>query len=104
MEYGLYVQLMNPQDEATLPFDPLDDTKVWDVRQYPLLPVGKMVLNLNPDNYKEQVEKLTFSPSNMLEGAEFSFDRVLQGRANIYTDSSVIGWDRISAVSRSTIR
>ncbi len=87
MEYGLYVQLMNPQDEATLPFDPLDDTKVWDVRQYPLLPVGKMVLDTNPDNYKEQVEKLAFAPSNMLDGAEFSLDRVLQGRANIYTDS-----------------
>ncbi|WP_341300413.1 catalase [Lysinibacillus sp. FSL H8-0500] len=87
VEYGLYVQLMNPQDEATLPFDPLDDTKVWDAQQYPLLPVGKMVLNRNPDNYKEQVEKLAFSPSNMLEGAEFSLDRVLQGRANIYTDS-----------------
>ena len=87
VEYGLYVQLMNPQDEAALSFDPLDDTKVWDVRQYPLLPVGKMVLNRNPDNYRDQVEKLAFSPSNMLEGAEFSFDRVLQGRANIYTDS-----------------
>lgn len=87
VEYGLYVQLMNPQDEAALPFDPLDDTKVWDMLQYPLLPVGRMVLNRNPDNYREQVEKLAFSPSNMLEGAEFSLDRVLQGRANIYTDS-----------------
>lgn len=87
VEYGLYVQLMNPQDEAALQFDPLDDTKVWDAQQYPLVPVGKMVLNRNPDNYKEQVEKLAFSPSNMLEGAEFSLDRVLQGRANIYTDS-----------------
>ncbi|MEK0315684.1 catalase [Cohnella sp. 56] len=87
VEYGLYVQLMNPQDEAALPFDPLDDTKVWDMRQYPLLLVGRMVLNRNPDNYRDQVEKLAFSPSNMLEGAEFSFDRVLQGRANIYTDS-----------------
>lgn len=87
VEYGLYVQLMNPQDEATLPFDPLDDTKVWDAQQYPLLPVGKMVLNRNPDNYKEQVEKLAFSPANLLEGAELTFDRILQGRANIYWDS-----------------
>ena len=36
--YGLYVQLMNPEDEATLSYDPLDDTKVWDERQYPLIP------------------------------------------------------------------
>lgn len=87
VEYGLFVQLMNPQDEATLTFDPLDDTQVWDVRQYPLLPVGKMVLNRNPDNYKEQVEKLAFSPANLLEGVELTDDRILQGRTNIYWDS-----------------
>jgi len=86
-EYGLYVQLMNPQDESFLPYDPLDSTKVWDERQYPLLPVGRLVLNRNPDNYMEQVEKLAFSPSNLLEGAELSDDKLLQGRANIYWDS-----------------
>jgi catalase len=87
VEYGLYVQLMNPQDESFLPYDPLDDTKVWDERQYPLLPVGRLVLNRNPDNYMEQVEKLAFSPTNLLEGAELSDDKMLQGRANIYWDS-----------------
>ncbi|MFF2481034.1 catalase [Paenibacillus sp. NPDC058071] len=87
VEYGLYVQLMNPQDEASLPYDPLDATKIWDDRQYPLHPVGRLVLNQNPDNYQEQVEKLSFSPSNLLEGAEFSADKLLQGRANTYADS-----------------
>ncbi|WP_442603943.1 catalase [Paenibacillus sp. KN14-4R] len=87
VEYGLYVQLMNPQDESILPYDPLDSTKVWDERQYPLFPVGKLVLNRNPDNYMEQVEKLAFSPSNLLEGAELSDDKILQGRANLYWDS-----------------
>lgn len=86
-EYGLYVQLMNPQNESFLPYDPLDNTKVWDEQQYPLLPVGRLVLNRNPDNYMEQVEKLAFSPSNLLEGAELSDDKILQGRANIYWDS-----------------
>ena len=86
-EYGLYVQLMNPEDAAVLPYDPLDDTKVWDERQYPLVPVGRLVLNRNPDDYMEQVEKLAFSPSNLLEGAELSDDKMLQGRANIYADS-----------------
>ncbi len=85
--YGLYVQLMNPQDETTLPYDPLDDTKIWDERQYPLIPVGRMTLNQNPDNYMEQVEKVAFSPSNLLEGVELSDDKMLQGRANIYWDS-----------------
>ncbi|MEK5040349.1 catalase [Sporosarcina sp. FSL K6-3457] len=85
--YGLYVQLMNPEDEATLSYDPLDDTKVWDERQYPLLPVGRLILNRNPDNYMEQVEKVAFSPSNLLDGVELSDDKMLQGRANIYWDS-----------------
>ena len=45
VEYGLYVQLMDPKDEAHLSYDPLDDTKTWDEKAYPLIPVGKMVLN-----------------------------------------------------------
>ncbi|HDR7636362.1 MULTISPECIES: catalase [Bacillus] len=87
VEYGLYVQLMDPKDEANLSYDPLDDTKVWDEKEYPLIPVGKMVLNKNPDNYMEQVEKVAFSPSNLLDGTELSDDKILQGRANIYSDS-----------------
>ena len=87
VEYGLYVQLMDLKDEANLSYDPLDDTKVWDEKEYPLIPVGKMVLNKNPDNYMEQVEKVGFSPSNLLDGAELSDDKILQGRANIYSDS-----------------
>lgn len=87
VEYGLYVQLMDPKDEANHSYDPLDNTKVWDEKEYPLIPVGKMVLNKNPDNYMEQVEKVAFSPSNLLDGAELSDDKILQGRANIYSDS-----------------
>ncbi|QED49479.1 catalase [Cytobacillus dafuensis] len=87
VEYGLYVQLMDPKDEANLSYDPLDDTKVWDEKEYPLIPVGKMVLNKNPDNYMEQIEKVAFSTSNLLDGAELSDDKILQGRANIYSDS-----------------
>ncbi|MFD4706295.1 catalase [Gottfriedia sp. NPDC058432] len=87
VEYGLYVQLMDPADGGHLPYDPLDDTKVWDEKEYPFIPVGKMVLNTNPDNYMEQVEKVAFSPSNLLDGAELSNDKILQGRANIYYDS-----------------
>ncbi|RDW15125.1 catalase [Oceanobacillus chungangensis] len=87
VEYGLYVQLMDLKDEANLSYDPLDDTKVWDEKEYPLIPVGKVVLTKNPDNYMEQVEKVGFSPSNLLDGAELSDDKLLQGRANIYSDS-----------------
>ncbi|WP_368655026.1 catalase [Ornithinibacillus sp. 4-3] len=87
VEYGLYVQIMDPKDVEQLPFDPLDDTKIWDSKMYPFHPIGKMVLNRNPENYMEEVEKIAFSPSNLLEGAELSDDRILQGRANVYWDS-----------------
>lgn len=87
VEYGLYVQLMDPRDEAILLFDPLDDTKVWNEQQYPLHAVGRLVLNQNMKNFMEEVEKIAFSPSNLLEGAELSEDKMLQGRTNIYSDS-----------------
>ena len=87
VQYELRVQLMDPQDESSLPYDPLDCTKVWDEQRYPLLPVGRLTLNRNPDNYLEQVEKAAFSPTNLLDGAELSDDKLLQARANIYWDS-----------------
>lgn len=87
VEYDLHVQLMDPSDEAHLPFDPLDDTKVWDEGQYPLMPVGKLTLNRNPDNYGEQVEQLAFAPSNLIDGIELSDDKMLQGRSFIYPDA-----------------
>lgn len=87
VEYELCVQLMNPEDAKLLPFDPLDDTKVWDETMYPLLPVGRMVLNRNPDNYAEQVEKLALNPANLVPGLEFSDDKILQGRTFIYSDA-----------------
>lgn len=87
VEYELRVQLMNPEDAKTLPFDPLDPTKLWDETQYPLLPVGRMVLNRNPENFADQVDKLAFNPANLVPGIEFSDDKVLQGRTFIYPDA-----------------
>jgi len=87
VQYELRVQLMDPNDECSLPFDPLDDTKIWDECKYPWIPVGRMVLNCNPDNFMDQVEKIAFSPANLLEGVELSDDKILQGRANIYWDA-----------------
>jgi catalase len=78
---------MNPADESMLPYDPLDDTKVWDEKQYPLLHVGRLTLNRNPDNHLEQVEKLAFAPANLVDGIELSDDKMLQGRAIVYSDA-----------------
>lgn len=87
VEYELRVQLMNPEDAKKLPFDPLDDTKLWDEALFPSLPVGRMILDKNPDNYADQVDKLAFNPANMLPGLEFSDDKILQGRTFIYSDA-----------------
>lgn len=87
VQYELRVQLMDIDDECNLSFDPLDPTKVWDEKLYPLVPVGRLVLNQNPLDFMEQVEKIAFSPANLLEGAELSDDKILQSRANIYWDA-----------------
>ena len=87
VEYELNVQLMDPQMEHTLPYDPLDDTKVWSEEQFPLMPVGKLTLERNPENYTSQVEKLAFSPANLVDGIELSNDKMLQGRSFIYWDA-----------------
>lgn len=86
-QYEMRVQLMDPRDEDRLPYDPLDCTKIWDEQQYPLVPVGRLTLDCNPDDFMEQIEKVAFSPANLLEGAELSDDKLLQARANIYWDS-----------------
>ncbi|MBX3192825.1 MAG: catalase [Labilithrix sp.] len=87
VEFDLFVQLMDPADEPGLPFDPLDDTKVWDEEAFPLVEVGRMTLDRNPDDYVEQIEKVAFSPTNLLDGVELSNDKVLQSRANVYADA-----------------
>ncbi len=87
VEYDLCVQLMDPADEQILPYDPLDDTKIWDEGQYPLIPVGRLILDRNPDDYQCQVEKAAFSPANLIPGIELSDDKMLQGRSFIYWDA-----------------
>lgn len=86
-QYELRVQLMDPAEAERLPFDPLDDTKVWDEERWPLTPVGRLTLNQNPEDYRREVERLAFSPANLLPGAELSDDRMLQGRSFIYWDA-----------------
>ncbi|XP_028841870.1 catalase-like [Denticeps clupeoides] len=61
--------------------------KVWSHKDYPLIPVGKMVLNRNPVNYFAEVEQLAFEPNNMPPGIEPSPDKMLQGRLFSYPDT-----------------
>lgn len=77
-----------PYEEAwTYRYNPFDVTKVWPHKDYPLIPVGRMVLNRNPENYHAEVEQSAFSPAHMVPGIEASPDRMLQGRLFSYTDT-----------------
>lgn len=85
--WKLHVQIMPIEDANTYRFDPFDVTKVWSHKDYPLIEVGKMVLNKNPENYFAEVEQATFSPGSMVPGVEPSPDKMLQGRLFAYSDA-----------------
>lgn len=87
IEYELCVQIMDPKDAYMLDFDPLDDTKVWDEEKYPLMKIGVLTLNKNPENFFAQVEQSAFCPSNVIRGVEFSDDKMLTGRTFSYLDT-----------------
>lgn len=87
VEYELNVQMMNISEEFNQTFDPLDDTKTWPEDLFPLMPVGKMILDRNPDNYFTQVEQSAFCPANLVPGIELSADKMLQGRSFSYPDT-----------------
>lgn len=86
-KWTLYVQIMPLEDANTYRFDPFDVTKVWSHKDYPLIEVGQMVLNRNPENYFAEVEQATFSPGTLVPGIEVSPDKMLQGRLFAYSDA-----------------
>ncbi|MDH5451676.1 MAG: catalase, partial [Candidatus Bathyarchaeota archaeon] len=87
VEYELNVQLMEIADELKQDFDPLDPTKTWPEDKFPLMRVGKMVLNRNPDNFFAEAEQAAFCPASIVPGIEFSADKLLQGRTFSYADT-----------------
>jgi len=87
VEYELCVQLMDIADELKQDLDPLDATKTWPEEKFPLMPVGKMVLDRNPENFFAEVEQAAFCPAAIVPGIEFSADKLLQGRTFSYTDT-----------------
>ena len=86
-EWKVYVQIMTPEEAKDYQFDPFDITKVWYHGDYPLIPLGKMVLNRAPDNFFAEVEQAAFAPSNFVPGIGPSPDRLLQGRLFSYEDT-----------------
>ncbi len=86
-QWELRVQLMSDGEHPELDFDPLDDTKIWPPEQFPFLPLGKMTLNKNPENYFAEVEQAAFGTGVLVDGLEFSDDKMLQGRTFSYSDT-----------------
>jgi catalase len=81
------IQVMPEADAATYRYHPFDITKVWLHKDYPLLEVGTIELNRNPQNYFADVEQAAFTPANVVPGIGFSPDRLLQGRLFSYGDT-----------------
>lgn len=85
--WTFYIQVMTTAQAQQVNFNPFDLTKIWPHSDFPLIPVGKLVLNQNPKNYFAEVEQLAFSPANLVPGIEPSPDKMLQGRLFSYSDT-----------------
>lgn len=85
--WNLFIQIMTFDDAERVKFNPFDLTKIWPQKDYPLMPVGKMTLDRNPNNYFAEVEQAAFAPSHLVPGIEASPDKMLQGRLFSYADT-----------------
>ena len=85
--WTLFIQTMTEAQARDHKHNPFDLTKVWPHRDYPLIEVGVMELNRNPENFFAEVEQSAATPANIVPGIGFSPDKVLQGRLFSYGDT-----------------
>ncbi|GGE96862.1 catalase [Stappia taiwanensis] len=85
--WTMYIQVMTEEQAAASKQNPFDATKVWSQKTYPLIEVGQLVLNRNPENYFSEVEQAGFTPANIVPGIGYSPDKLLQGRLFVYGDA-----------------
>jgi catalase len=81
------IQVMPELEAETYRWNPFDLTKVWPHSDYPLIEVGVLELNRNPQNYYAEVEQAAFSPANVVPGISFSPCKMLQARIFAYADA-----------------
>ncbi len=86
-KWNMKIQVIPEKDASKFPFNPFDLTKVWPHGDYPLIDVGVLELNKNPENYFAEVEQAAFNPANIVPGIGFSPDKMLQGRLFSYGDA-----------------
>ncbi|HEU4423376.1 MAG TPA: catalase [Pilimelia sp.] len=86
-EWELRVQMMSDDEHPELDFDPLDDTKTWPEQDFPPKPVGRIVLNRMPENFFAENEQIAFGTGVLVDGLDFSDDKMLVGRTFSYSDT-----------------
>ncbi|WP_026532223.1 catalase [Arthrobacter sp. H41] len=86
-KWDLYVQLMDDGDHPELDFDPLDDTKTWPEQDFEPKLVGTMTLNRNVTDHHNENEQLSFGTGVLVDGLDFSDDKMLVGRTFSYSDT-----------------
>jgi catalase len=86
-KWMLSVQIMAEADAANVSYNPFDLTKIWPHGDYPLIEVGELELNRNPENFFAEVEQSAFNPASVVPGIGFSPDKMLQGRLFSYGDA-----------------
>ncbi|MDT0317623.1 catalase [Streptomyces millisiae] len=89
-EYELGVQLVSEDDEFAFDFDLLDATKIIPEELVPVRPIGRMVLDRNPDNFFAETEQVAFHTAHVVPGIDFTNDPLLQGRNFSYLDTQLI--------------
>ena len=86
--WRLEMQIMPYEDAPGYRFNPFDITKVWSQHDYPRIPIGRMVLDRNPENFFAQVMQAGFEVSNFVPGIGPSPDKMVLGRMFAYGDSN----------------
>ena len=85
--WTLCFQIMTEEQAANYKENPFDITKVWSHKEFPLMEVGVLELNRNPENYFAEVEQAAFNPTHIVPGVGLSPDKLLQGRLFSYGDA-----------------
>ena len=81
------IQVMTDEQAQKVSYNPFDLTKIWPHKDFPLIEVGVLELNRNPENFFAEVEQSAFNPASVVPGISFSPDKMLQGRLFSYGDA-----------------
>ena len=88
-EWELGLQMFSEEDAENFTFDVLDATKLVPEELVPIVPVGRLVLNRNPDNFFAETEQVAFCTAHVVPGIDFSNDPLLAGRIHSYVDTQI---------------